>query len=266
MKKVVIKVSKENNTTILKEIMIQLYLYEKELNGVEDCYFSKMNDYFNLGSQFHIIYDSNGTTLEKIISHSLTEKQIIKILINISKGAELLHKNGIINLGINPYGIRCLNNSKNENHSVYISDFENASFSSNMEQSLSLDNYSSPEELNRKHVTGKSDVWSLGCLIFFLLQKDHLITASQPKDILLIISKIFELRESDISLLLDESSLIFTDLDKVSLVAQEKKSRIKELSVSHPKLHSVMVKALEPDPINRISMKELLNQLLVIFD
>jgi serine/threonine protein kinase len=113
------------------------------------------------------------------------EKDIIKILIDIVGVLKYLHKEkGILYKDLNPHNIMLDNN-----FNVKLCDFGLAKKlnSDDMNNDQSLDNafvgsilYSSPESVKNQDFTEKSDIWSLGCIIYELLTFSHPFEGDNP--------------------------------------------------------------------------------------
>jgi serine/threonine protein kinase len=113
------------------------------------------------------------------------EKDIIKILIDIVGVLKYLHKEkGILYKDLNPHNLMLDNN-----FNVKLCDFGLAKKlnSDDMNNDQSMDNafvgsilYSSPESVKNQDYTEKSDIWSLGCIIYELLTFSHPFEGDNP--------------------------------------------------------------------------------------
>lgn len=125
-------------------------------------------------------------TLKKLIEKKngqIGQLFIWKSLLRISKGIEYLHSHNLIHRDIKPSNILINNNEK-----VFISDFEtikskDMSEENEMTQNIGSFIYSSPEQMNGREVGFPTDIYSLGQIMFFLIEKKDMY---DTKDIYLI--------------------------------------------------------------------------------
>ena len=137
------------------KFLIKIYdFFIENQNQKEICCI--ITDYFEYGD------------LENIINqkYSLNYRIIWRMFIQIALGIKAFHKNNIILKNLCPRNI-FIDNERNIKIGGYglILDFTNEEYIN----SLSL--YTSPELLNGQDYTKKSDIWSLGCIIYELFFK-----------------------------------------------------------------------------------------------
>lgn len=93
------------------------------------------------------------------------------ILKEIVSSLQVLHHLSIYNCNINPHNILI----DNLNH-IYLSDYLINTIRSFSDIPLSSLKYLSPEEIENKEIKDKSDIWSIGCLIYYILTDIDLFT------------------------------------------------------------------------------------------
>lgn len=145
----------------------------KKINLIDSKFLIKINDFFienqNQKEICCIITDYyEYGNLENIINqkNSLNYRIIWRIFIQIALGLKALHKNNIILKNLCPRNI-FIDNERNIKIGGYglILDFIDQEYIN----SLSL--YTSPELLNGQDYSKKSDIWSLGCILYELYFK-----------------------------------------------------------------------------------------------
>ena len=161
LKKIEVKSQKEKD--IISEQIKQINLIDsKFIIKIYDSFTENQNqkefccilmDYYKYGN------------LESIINqkYSLNYRIIWRMFIQIALGIKAFHKNNIIIKNLCPRNI-FIDNERNIRIGGYglILDFTNEEYLN----SLSL--YTSPELLNGQDYTKKSDIWSLGCILYEL--------------------------------------------------------------------------------------------------
>ena len=145
----------------------------KKINLIDSKFLIKINDFFienqNQKEICCIITDYyEYGNFENIINqkNSLNYRIIWRIFIQIALGLKALHKNNIILKNLCPRNI-FIDNERNIKIGGYglILDFIDQEYIN----SLSL--YTSPELLNGQDYSKKSDIWSLGCILYELYFK-----------------------------------------------------------------------------------------------
>src|SRR5258708_14918696 len=162
-----------------------------------------------------------GTTLHAVLSeqHVLAPDEVIKIARQISRGLDYPHSPGIIHRDIKPANIMITGNG-----TVKIMDFGIAKSGgqvTNTGQVLGTPNYMSPEQVKGRLLDGRSDLFSLGVILY------EMLTGEKPfvgQNVTTIIYKI-----------VNENPIPPRDLD-VTI---------------HPGLSTVVTKALSKSPDER---------------
>ncbi|HZU30058.1 MAG TPA: serine/threonine-protein kinase, partial [Candidatus Angelobacter sp.] len=110
-----------------------------------------------------------GTTLHEILAEKrvLATDEVLQIARQISRGLDYAHSNGIIHRDIKPANIMITANG-----TVKIMDFGIAKSGgqvTNTGQVLGTPNYMSPEQVKGKSLDGRSDLFSLGVILYEML-------------------------------------------------------------------------------------------------
>jgi len=164
LKKIEVKSEKEKDK-ISEEV--------KQIKSIDSKFLIKINDFFienqNQKEICCIITDYyKYGNLENIINQKnfLNYRIIWRMFIQIALGIKVLHKNNIILKNLCPRNI-FIDNERNIKIGGYglILDFTDEEYIN----SLSL--YSSPELINGQDFSKKSDIWSLGCILYELFFK-----------------------------------------------------------------------------------------------
>ena len=157
--------SKKDKELICEEITKLNLIYSKYLIKIKD-YFEKnikQKDYY-----FIVIDYYKKGNLNKLLnqSHLLTSRMIWRIIIQLILGIDSFHKNDIIIKKLYPDNIYFDDNMniKIVGYGMYL-DF------SKIENSNSID-LLSPEVLNGQDFSKKSDIWSLGCILYEMYFKE----------------------------------------------------------------------------------------------
>lgn len=166
--------------------------FEEELEKIKNinhinivkCYkYYKCTELYNF--VFEYVPNCNlKTYLKNIPSNKLDEKQSFNIAYQISCGLNYLHDLGYPHLDIKPTNI--IFTSINPIGVVKISDFGFYQLISHkMNPSITTTpHYKSPEVLQMKDMCLASDVWSLDCILFYMVLGDHPFKCEREEDLL----------------------------------------------------------------------------------
>ena len=188
IKQVYLAQKKDNQQkVIIKEInLLKLEEKEKDMTIQEVIILSKLkhpniiNCYeFHLeNDKFYIImeYGEGGDLFNKINEQKnknkyFEEKEIIEWFIEICEGIKYIHKNKIIHRDLKPSNIFLTKNNK-----IKIGDFGIAkllNYESKVKTMIGTKFYLSPEIMKNKDYDYKSDIWSLGIILYELTQLKH---------------------------------------------------------------------------------------------
>jgi serine/threonine protein kinase len=127
------------------------------------------------GRTFIVMHFIEGRSLaERVRSGPLPVEESVSIAVQIAEGLQEAHEHGIVHRDIKPGNIMLT-----QKGSVRITDFGLARLAS--AAGISMTNrpmgtmrYMSPEQVKGEHVDGRTDIWSLGVLLY------RLVTGTEP--------------------------------------------------------------------------------------
>lgn len=103
------------------------------------------------------------------------ENEIKRMLINICEGIEDFHNHGIIHQNLKPSNIFI--NINDDNNNYILSDYnDHEIYNVMMEYGKKDLIYLSPEMKSLKEVNESSDLWSIGCIMYYVLSKSEVNT------------------------------------------------------------------------------------------
>ncbi|XP_075073857.1 calcium and calcium/calmodulin-dependent serine/threonine-protein kinase-like isoform X1 [Nicotiana tabacum] len=123
-------------------------------------------------SGVHLILElcEGGELFDRIVARGYNEAGAAAVVRQIAKGLEALHGASIVHRDLKPEN--CLFLNKDENSPLKIMDFGLSSiedFANPVVGLFGSIDYVSPEALSREKITTKSDIWSLGVILYILL-------------------------------------------------------------------------------------------------
>ncbi|HTZ00080.1 MAG TPA: protein kinase [Rhodocyclaceae bacterium] len=129
---------------------------------------------FDAGKESDMAYIAmellDGTDLRKLITKDerLPIERVVEIVAQVADGLDYAHQNGVVHRDVKPANIMVLNTG-----AVRIADFGIAQLQSGARtmtgQILGTPKYMSPEQIMGKPVDGRSDIFSLGIVLYQLL-------------------------------------------------------------------------------------------------
>lgn len=194
LKKLKYNKDKANIEKVITEIKILKDLEHSNIIKYYTSFIEQQNAYIIMELVEGInLYEYINNLKEKNLK--IKEKDIIKILTDIISVIKYLHKDKLIIFkDINPHNIM-LDSSFN----VKLADFGLASYINETSQDIQIDLhastlssiieqngfigsilYSSPESVKNQEMTEKSDIWSLGCIIYEMLNSDIPFKGDNP--------------------------------------------------------------------------------------
>ncbi|KAL4427391.1 hypothetical protein ABPG74_009663 [Tetrahymena malaccensis] len=192
---VTIKIYEPSFNLGLKEITNYLHLYEFNLSFHQSG-ICKMRDFFYYRNKLFVVTDYVGKNILNINKRYLSLNSIKTIMQKAFKIVENLYNLSIIHLNLTPQTINYYFTKQTIN--ICISDFEHSqqietSYTCNFDNFEYGDlRYQAPEIILGIEYTTKSDVWSLGCIMYELLTGETLFKTQDKKEIIFIIKKVFE--------------------------------------------------------------------------
>lgn len=111
---------------------------------------------------------------DSLVNLKIDNNNIIQTLLsNLAQGIKDLHNNYIIHGNIHPGNILYMKKDGYKENVFRLSDYCKYLYS--QEESLPIASYQfmSPEMISGKEITTKSDMWSLGCILYYLYNKKN---------------------------------------------------------------------------------------------
>ncbi|EAR83030.2 kinase domain protein (macronuclear) [Tetrahymena thermophila SB210] len=253
---VTIKIYEPSFNLGLKEITNYLHLYEFNLSFHQSG-ICKMRDFFYYRNKLFVVTDYIGKNILNINKRFLSLNSIKTIMQKAFKIVENLYNLSIIHLNLTPQTINYYFTKQTIN--ICISDFEHSqqietSYTCNFDNFEYGDlRYQAPEIILGIEYTTKSDVWSLGCIMYELLTGETLFKTQDKKEIIFIIKKVFENEDDEDGCLNNDGSILnnkYIESFQTSVfMDQNNLSRDMQLSSSNhsatKKIHELNEKILE---------------------
>jgi len=135
---------------------------------------------FDNGQLFYVMRYMPGKSLSEHIEGGLTPNEIAHILLRLAAALDYAHGKGVVHRDLKPGNILF-----DENNNPYISDFGIAKFaqaSTRMTQSgiIGTPRYMSPEQARGDEADGRSDLYSMGIILFEMLSGHTPFEATTP--------------------------------------------------------------------------------------
>ena len=190
-----VKSKEDNNVYTIKQISLE-NLNEDDIKGVQNEaeilskiqseYVLKYYNSFTEDQMFNIVmeYYENGDLayyLAKRKKKFLDENTIWKIFIQITLGLSDIHKNKILHRNI-----KLSNIFLKSNGDIRIGDFEQSkilNYTTKTQTIVGTPIYFCPEMWEKKPYNTKSDIWSLGCLLYELCTFEHPFKGTTKREI-----------------------------------------------------------------------------------
>ena len=158
-----IDILKQKNKDYQREFQLLRTLNHKNVIKLHDLIIDNKND------SLYLVFDyfEKGDLYKRIKGKSLKEKFAKKYMLQIKDGLKYLMDNNILHRDIKPQNILI-----NEQNNIVITDFGLAKYFNSdtmIETMCGSPMYMAPEVINRMPYTIKSDLWSLGVLMYQML-------------------------------------------------------------------------------------------------
>ena len=173
--KVAIKILKKKNKSLNKEIIKQIELLKilnhQNIMNINEFYEGKNNVYFITE------YYKNGNLLNYCFRHSkqITESIISILLFQILSAINYCHKQKIIHRDLKLENIMISDKTISDFPFIKIIDFTTGKFIESEYENdiIEIPYYIAPEIFDNK-ITFKSDIWSIGIILYYLITKEQL--------------------------------------------------------------------------------------------
>lgn len=161
----------EYRTRIDKEVS---FLKKLTHDGIVRVY-----DYFSLGENLYIVMELvEGENIEQLVVRDgrMTVERAVDYMIKILQTMQYIHEQGIIHRDIKPSNIMV-----RPNGSICLLDFgvakdssaENTVGGTLIGTVIGTDGYMSPEQAEGMSIDHRSDIYALGCVLFYMLTGNH---------------------------------------------------------------------------------------------
>ncbi|TSM68901.1 Myosin light chain kinase, smooth muscle [Bagarius yarrelli] len=157
--------AKEKENAVWQEIQIMNDLYHPKLVQCVDAFEGKADMVMVLEMV------SGGELFERIIDEDfeLSEREVIKYMLQIIDGVGFIHKKGIVHLDLKPENIMCVNKTGSK---IKLIDFglarrlENAG---SLKVLFGTPEFVAPEVINYEAISYTTDMWSIGVICYILV-------------------------------------------------------------------------------------------------
>ncbi len=181
---------KEINKLKYKKLSGTPFKEEEILKKINLPINSSLRETINTEKNFYIIMDlalSNIEEFLKMRDEPLSINEIKEILIQLNEDLKIKERENIIMKDMKLSNILIFLNKINK-ITIKLSDFDSSKFSDRTKvNSINLEEIpltSAPEVLNAESISNKSDIWSLGILIYYMLFKEYPFNGESEEDIL----------------------------------------------------------------------------------
>lgn len=152
------------------------------LNRLDHPNIVKMFASFEIDGDIYLVMEFvNGRTLEEIVRSEgpLDEQRAISIMTEVLKPLAHVHQNGIVHRDLKPSNIMVRNNGE-----VCLLDFGIAKDINSKgltvgQLTIGTTGYMSPEQAEGLNIDGRSDIYSLGCVLYYLLTGRNAVNQQQ---------------------------------------------------------------------------------------
>lgn len=153
------------------------------------------------GTLFLVMEHLPGTTLKRVIRHEfpLDPKRVCRICIQVLSALEQAHQSGVIHCDLKPGNIM-LENIAGEKDFAKVLDFGIAKVKGSTVEVgpytqagniVGTFDYMSPEQIMRKELDGRADIWSMGVILFEMLTRQRIF---HDKDAVSIIGRVMQMQ------------------------------------------------------------------------
>ncbi|XP_066544508.1 myosin light chain kinase, smooth muscle isoform X2 [Amia ocellicauda] len=114
---------------------------------------------------------SGGELFERIIDEDfeLTEREVIRYMLQIVDGVQFIHRQGIVHLDLKPENIMCLNKTGNKIKLIDFGLARRLESSSSLKVLFGTPEFVAPEVINYEAIGHATDMWSIGVICYILV-------------------------------------------------------------------------------------------------
>ncbi|XP_061083193.1 myosin light chain kinase, smooth muscle [Conger conger] len=114
---------------------------------------------------------SGGELFERIIDEDfeLTEREVIKYMLQIIDGVQFIHKQGIVHLDLKPENIMCINKTGGKIKLIDFGLARRLETSGSLKVLFGTPEFVAPEVINYEAISYPTDMWSIGVICYILV-------------------------------------------------------------------------------------------------
>lgn len=197
-------IDRENDVVIAIKVLDRRYDLDKKRKKADylgrEMVITQHLDHPNINRLFGIVEETDnegqsrrcllmelvdGFNLRKhIVERDLTIEQGIGLCLQICYGLDFLHQNGIVHRDVKPENFLISKDGQVKIVDFGLSKSKKSWRMRMMREGGGTRKYMSPEQLNRKPLDLRSDIFSLGITMYELFTGKHPCTGSEPKDVM----------------------------------------------------------------------------------
>uniref|UniRef100_A0A673HLJ5 Myosin light chain kinase, smooth muscle n=1 Tax=Sinocyclocheilus rhinocerous TaxID=307959 RepID=A0A673HLJ5_9TELE len=114
---------------------------------------------------------SGGELFERIVDEDfeLTEREVIKYMLQIIDGVQFIHKQGIVHLDLKPENIMCINKTGSKIKLIDFGLARRLEHSGSLKVLFGTPEFVAPEVINYEAISYPTDMWSIGVICYILV-------------------------------------------------------------------------------------------------
>ncbi|KAI4880663.1 hypothetical protein NFI96_013451 [Prochilodus magdalenae] len=114
---------------------------------------------------------SGGELFERIVDEDfeLTEREVIKYMLQIIDGVQFIHKQGIVHLDLKPENIMCINKTGSKIKLIDFGLARRLENSGSLKVLFGTPEFVAPEVINYEEISYPTDMWSIGVICYILV-------------------------------------------------------------------------------------------------
>lgn len=114
---------------------------------------------------------SGGELFERIVDEDfeLTEREVIKYMLQIIDGVQFIHKQGIVHLDLKPENIMCINKTGSKIKLIDFGLARRLENSGSLKVLFGTPEFVAPEVINYEAISYPTDMWSIGVICYILV-------------------------------------------------------------------------------------------------
>ncbi|XP_016093756.1 myosin light chain kinase, smooth muscle-like [Sinocyclocheilus grahami] len=157
--------SQKEKENVRQEIDIMNSLHHPKLVQCVDAFEGKSN----LVMVLEMI--SGGELFERIVDEDfeLTEREVIKYMLQIIDGVQFIHKQGIVHLDLKPENIMCINKTGSKIKLIDFGLARRLEDSGSLKVLFGTPEFVAPEVINYEAISYPTDMWSIGVICYILV-------------------------------------------------------------------------------------------------